>query len=124
MAPQIDTAQRRAEAIACEIHFLNIEHITERPRHCDDGYDGGCGGRDGECAVIKTANIVRVALAETRRAALDEASKVCNERAAFYEAEEAKAGDDKRYRLTRGIQRNEASCCAHALDRLREGVGK
>ena len=73
MDTQLDTAQRRAEAIACEIHFLNIEHITERPRHCDDGYDGGCGGRDGECAVIKTANIVRVALAEARRDALEEA---------------------------------------------------
>ncbi len=61
---------------------------------------------------------------QARREALEEVAKVCNERAAFYEAEEAKAGDDQKYRLTRGIQRNEASCCAHAIDRLREGVGK
>lgn len=91
-----DTAQRRAEA-------WMIQH--------------GCYGG------TMLADLVNF-YQQARREALEEVAKVCNERAAFYEAEEAKAGDDQKYRLTRGIQRNEASCCAHAIDRLREGVGK
>ena len=109
MDSQVDSAQRRAEAIACEIHFLNIEHITERPRHCDDGYDGGCGGRDGECDVIKTANIVQKAMAETRRAALEEASIAVKK--LFDEAQPQSAAY---YTACLDIDL--------ALDRLREGV--
>lgn len=108
MAPQIDTAQRRAEAIACEIHFLNIEHVTEHPRYCDDGYDGGCGGKDGECDVLKTAKIVKEALQQARREALAEAVKVVND-----------------YNLSHDHGKKATKACddiAEMLDRLREGA--
>ena len=113
-----DTAQRRAEAIACEIHFLNIEHVTEHPRYCDEGYDGGCGGQDGECDVLKTAKIVKEALRQARREALEEAAKVAREFKGGFTLDvfSCKLIPDKDGPWTLGTD------IATAIDRLREGV--
>ncbi len=106
-----DTAQRRAEL--AEIARKLVLQINEIQPFQWDKHD------DKDQAIVLAA--LSATAQQARREALEAAVKVCNERAAFYEAEEAKAGDDKQYRLTRGIQRNEASCCANAIDRLREG---
>lgn len=118
MDTQIDTAQRRA--------IIGGHYYCEDPWYSCPLAEDGCTNEAIDetvctCGYDDRVKALDAALQQARRDALEEAAKVCNERAAFYEAEEAKAGDDKQYRLTRGIQRNEASCCAHALDRLREG---
>ena len=114
MDSKVDTAQRRAEALRVKLlrnmetrkGFSRGEIDLETVQEWNAEWDG----------------VIKEALQQARRDALAEAVGVCNERAAFYEAEESKAGDDNQYRLTRGLQRNEANGCADALDRLREGV--
>lgn len=119
MDTQIDTAQRRAGALACEIHFLSIEHVTEHPRYCDEGYDGGCGGKDGECDVLKTAKIVKEALQQARREALEEAAKVARDRALRWKSHGgAKMASPYGHLTVEG----ECEVIASELDRLRERV--
>ena len=60
-----ERARERAIGLAAEIFGVTLDHITEAPKWCGDGYDGAC-SRD-DCYIVGVVPIITAALLEARK---------------------------------------------------------
>lgn len=49
--------------VVCQMFGVTHEHLLQAPAYCDDGIDGGCGGKAGDCQIVGAVTILVAALA-------------------------------------------------------------
>lgn len=65
MSPVMIESYRHGLAIqlVCQMFRVTHEHLLQAPNYCDDGIDGGCGGKDGDCQIAGAVKILVAGLA-------------------------------------------------------------
>ncbi len=66
-----EQAWEKAQKLAADIFNVSLSHITDAPKHCDDGW-GGCKRNTNHCEIVAAVPIIAAALLEARREALEQ----------------------------------------------------